>query len=88
MHLNGDAAFAFQVHVIEDLGAEFARRNGAGLEQKLVRQGALAMVDVRNDGEVPDKAGWHHNGVKGPQAGTKIGLRLTSRESRKIPENS
>src|SRR5207248_1222100 len=56
VHLDGDAAFAFEVHVVEDLVAEVARGDGPGLEQELVGEGALAVVDVGDDGEVADVA--------------------------------
>src|SRR5438105_791583 len=52
VHLDGDAALSLEIHIIENLGTEIARRDGSGLEQKLVGEGALAMVDVRDDGKV------------------------------------
>src|SRR5207302_3670853 len=52
VHADGDAAFALQVHRVEHLIAEVARRDGPGLEQDLVREGALAVVNVGNDGKV------------------------------------
>jgi len=61
LHLDGDAALSLEVHVSEDLGTEIARRDGSGREQTLVGEGALALVDVRDDGKVSDKAGWHHS---------------------------
>src|SRR5439155_11737731 len=61
VHLNGDAAFAFEVHVVEHLGAKVAGGDGPALEQELVRQGALAVVDMGNDRKVPNAAGWHHD---------------------------
>ncbi len=54
MHADGDAAFAFEVHGVEELGLELAMRDGAGLEQELVGQGALAVIDVGDDGEIAD----------------------------------
>ena len=55
MHLDGDAAFAFEVHVVEDLVAKIARGDGAGLEEELIGQGAFAVVDVGDDGVVADE---------------------------------
>ena len=55
VHPDGDAAFAFEVHAVEDLVAEIALGDGAGLEQELVGQRALAVVDVGDDGEVADQ---------------------------------
>src|SRR5262249_33791226 len=60
VHLNRDAALALQVHIVEDLGPELARGDGPGLEQELVGQGAFAVVDVGNDGEVANVAGRTH----------------------------
>src|SRR5713101_1491374 len=60
MHLNRDAAFSFQIHVIEDLGAEIPRGNRAGLEQEPVGQGALAVVNMGNDGKVANLGDWRH----------------------------
>ena len=56
VHLDGDAAFAFEVHGVEELGAEIALGDGPGLEQELVGQRALAVVDVGDDREVADEA--------------------------------
>jgi hypothetical protein len=50
----------FEIHIIENLGAEFARRDSSRLEEKLVGKRALAMVDVRDNRKVSNKAGWHH----------------------------
>jgi hypothetical protein len=57
MHANGDAAFAFEVHGVEELVLEFALRDRAGLEQKLVREGALAVIDMGDDREVANEVG-------------------------------
>ncbi len=60
VHADGDAAFAFEVHAVERLGLEVALGDGAGLEQELVGQGALAVVDVGDDAEVADTVCvWH-----------------------------
>ena len=60
MHLDGDAAFPLQVHVVQDLGAEIARGDGPGHEQELVGQGALAVVNMGNYGEVANVALLRH----------------------------
>src|SRR5262245_23496327 len=57
MHADGDAALTFEVHGVQVLGLELARGDGAGLEQELVGQGALAVIDMRDDREVPYVAG-------------------------------
>ena len=52
---NGDSLFALEIHRIHDafldllIGAE-----GAGLPQQLIDQRGLAVIDVRNDGDVAD----------------------------------
>ena len=48
--LDGDAALALQVHVIEHLS--LGDLNGVGALKQTVGQGALAMVDVSDDAEV------------------------------------
>jgi hypothetical protein len=49
MHANGNAAFAFEIHRVEELVLEFALRDGAGFEQELVRERAFAVIDVGDD---------------------------------------
>ena len=60
--LHGDAAFAFDVEIVEQLVFEFALRDRPGLEQQLVRERALAVVDVGHDREVANEAGVHESG--------------------------
>src|SRR5262249_52791409 len=50
------------VHGVEDLAAEVALADGAGLEEELVAEGALAVVDVGDDGEVADQLRVGHGG--------------------------
>jgi hypothetical protein len=59
VHADRDAALALEVHGIEHLGLVIARRDRPGLEQKLVRQRALAVIDVSNDRKVADEVGAH-----------------------------
>jgi hypothetical protein len=56
VHLDGDAPFALQVHVVQELGPELPLGDGARLEQELVGEGGLPVVDVGDDREVPDQA--------------------------------
>ena len=56
---DGDAALALQVHGIEDLLHHFALRERAGDFQQPVRKRGLAVVDMRNDGEIPDEFAIH-----------------------------
>jgi hypothetical protein len=63
VHADGDAAFAFKVHGIEELILEIALADGAGLEQELVREGAFAMIDVSDDGEIAYAAGFRAHGL-------------------------
>ncbi len=51
---DGDAALAFEVHVIEHLLAELAFGDGADQLEHTVGKGALAVVDVGDDGEIAD----------------------------------
>ena len=62
-HLDGvaldrDALLLLQVHVVQDLVLHVARRERLGELQQAVRQGALPMVDVRDDTEVPNVLHW------------------------------
>lgn len=52
MALDGDAFFAFEVHVVEGLLLELALGDGAGLFQQAIRQRALAVVDVCDDAKI------------------------------------
>ena len=56
---DGDAAFTFDVQVIQDLCSKFALSNRAAFQQQLVCQSTLAMVDVSNDAEVANELGIH-----------------------------
>ncbi len=53
--LHRDAAFAFDIQIVEDLRLEFSLSNGSGLQQKLVRERTLAVVNVRNDRKVANE---------------------------------
>ena len=60
--LDGDAALALQIHVVEELVHLLSRRNALGYVEKAVGQGALTVVDMGDDAEVPDVV---HGGCKG-----------------------
>src|SRR5262249_20286488 len=46
--------FALEVHVVQDLGAELALRDGPAAKQELIGQRTLSMVNVGDDGKVAD----------------------------------
>jgi hypothetical protein len=46
--LDGDAALAFEVHIVEHLVAEFAGTDGARFFKEPVGQRAFSVVYVRN----------------------------------------
>ena len=50
--LDGDAAFALQVHVVKNLGLHILAGNRVGVLEQPVGQRTLAVVDVRHDAEV------------------------------------
>ncbi len=50
--LDGDAALALQVHVVQDLRLHLAACHRAGQLQQTVAQRRLSVVDVGDDGEV------------------------------------
>jgi hypothetical protein len=54
--LDGDAALALDVHPVQVLGPHLAIGHHAGELQHAVGQRGLAVVDMRNDAEVPDNA--------------------------------
>ncbi len=54
LRLDGDAALALDVHAVEVLSAHRALLDDAGELQHPVRESRLAVVDVRDDAEVPD----------------------------------
>ncbi len=51
--LDGDAALALQVHGVEYLLVHLALREGAGHFEQAVRQGGLAVIDMRDNTEIP-----------------------------------
>jgi hypothetical protein len=50
---DGDAALAFQVHGVENLLVHFALRQRAGHFEQTVGERGFAVVDVRDDAEIP-----------------------------------
>jgi hypothetical protein len=54
LRLDGDAALALDVHVVEDLRLHLTLRQRARILDQTVRNRRLAMVDVRDDREIAD----------------------------------
>ena len=52
--LDGDAALALEVHGVQDLGLHLAGLERPGVFEEAVGQRGLAVVDVRDDREIPD----------------------------------
>ena len=52
MRFDGDAAFAFQVHRIEQLLLHLAVRNGPGPVQQAIRERRLSVINVGDDAEI------------------------------------
>ena len=59
MGFDGDATLPLQVHIVEDLGLHLAIGHRAGQFQQPVAEGRLAVVDVRDDGEIAKETGVH-----------------------------
>lgn len=59
MGLDGDASLAFQIHVVQHLGVHLAVAHRARKFEQPVAQRRLAMVDVRDDGEIAEEANVH-----------------------------
>ena len=53
MRFDGDAALALEIHRIQHLRHHFALGKRAGGLEKAVGKRAFAVVDMRNDGEIP-----------------------------------
>ena len=52
VRFDGDAAFALQIHAVQQLILHVAERDGAGLFQNAVGQSGFAVVDVRDDAKI------------------------------------
>jgi hypothetical protein len=59
LRLDRDAAFALELHRVQDLLAHLSPGEGLGQLENAVGQRRLAMVDVGDDGEVPDPVERH-----------------------------
>jgi hypothetical protein len=53
---DGDAALALDVHLVEELRARLAFGEGAGALEDAVGQRGFSVVDVGDDGKIPDLA--------------------------------
>jgi hypothetical protein len=60
VRLDRDPALTLQIHRVEQLLLHFALGNCAGKLQQPIGQRALAVVDVRDNGEVPNILGVDH----------------------------
>jgi hypothetical protein len=56
MGLDGDATLTLKVHGVQHLGFHFTFGQATTHLDKAVSQGRLAVVNVRDDGEVADMA--------------------------------
>src|SRR5918992_263697 len=77
-----DAALALLVHRVEDpVGQLLVRGEHAGLAQHGVDKGGLAMVDVRDDRDVPDVGAAGHSGsaAKGDRPPSLVSTRMEHR---------
>src|SRR5437660_12263635 len=54
VRFDGDAALALEVHRVEHLRFHLAGLEGAGDLEKAIGQRRLAVVDMGDDGEIPD----------------------------------
>ena len=57
VHADGDAPFSFEVHRVEKLVLKIALADGFGAEQELVRQSALAMIDMGDNRKIANQTG-------------------------------
>src|SRR5436309_14693007 len=63
MGLDGDAAFALQVHRVEHLRLHLARGERASQLEQPIGQRGFAVVDVSNNGEIAEKSGVHNETI-------------------------
>jgi hypothetical protein len=56
MRLDRDAPLALEIHRVEHLRFHLAGLQGAGELEEAIGERGLAVIDVSNDGEIPDKA--------------------------------
>src|SRR5687768_13439015 len=65
LRLDRDAALALELQLVQELVDALAVRDGARDVEDAIREGALAMIDVSDDGEVADSArvGRHERGL-------------------------
>jgi hypothetical protein len=59
VRFDGDAAFALQIHRVQHLRHHLALAERAGHFKQTIRERGLAVVDVRNDAEIPDSLRIH-----------------------------
>ena len=59
LRLDGDAALALEVELVEHLVLHVAQRDSAGRLEQPIRKGGLAVIDVRDDAEVADPVKTH-----------------------------
>src|SRR5215469_14944459 len=76
MGLDCDSAFAFEVHRVKHLGLHLPRRQSPGKLQQAVGQRGLAVVNVRDDGEIADKSAIHRSLNFTRQNSSKIQLSI------------
>ena len=55
LRLDGDAAFALQLHIIQDLFLHFARGQRAGLLDQPVSKRGFPVIDMGDDREIADQ---------------------------------
>ena len=79
--LDGDAALALEVHVVQHLVVHLAHGERAGELQQAVGERRLAVVDVGDDGEIADEASVHWEGESiGPALSCGVKERAQRRE--------
>ncbi len=64
MRLDGDPALALEVHGVEHLRFHLARLQRSRHLQEAIREGRLPVVDVGDDGEIPDEALIHRRTIE------------------------
>ena len=60
MTLNGDAAFALEVHGVEKLVLHLSGHDGTGTLEESIGQGRLAVIGVSDDTKITNPVCFHH----------------------------
>ena len=88
VRLDGDAALAFEVHGVQDLGLHLTRGERPGQFQQPVGEGGFAVVDMRDNREIADVLDVHEENAVRDGLLTMMRVEETSPTSKLTIANS